>query len=435
MDRYLARTRLEIKRRAAVRLNPGQLQMTSSFRLPAGIVAIGALALLACESRAGAPRAAAPPPGRDSAGVAILADSLPEWPAGAGWVVADSPQVVLGGDAIEPAYSFAGIRGGVLFPGGGFAVGNASPPALRVYDAGGTIAVNLLRPGRRVGEFERVGWVRAYRGDSLLLYDNLNAELLVFDREGRYGRQFSIASPDPSVVPLPVAAFADGSLLSYERRVMDPDSLPNGIYQESLHYFRRDPGGRVVDTLGRFPGDQFFVARPGGSLAVVPLPFGRQPAVVPGDGRLHAATGERYEIRTYDEHGRLQRIIRVPRQGDSVTPAGIAAVRAERLADAARKGAAVERTLTAVYDSIPWPARESAVSALLLDSQGDLWAREHAGPGPSRWAVFDSAGRLLGRVTIPAGLTVLDVGADRILASRTDPSGQEFVEVHALRRK
>lgn len=424
----------ETQRRATTRPPSGPRCMNLPFRLPALIVAAGVVALPACERQASPPQAAVPPPGRDSAGVTIVDDSLPQWSPTAGWSISDTPLVKVGGDAIEPAYSFAGIRGGVLLPGGGFAVGNASPPSLRIYDSVGNIAVSVSRPGRRVGEFERVGWVRAYRGDSLLLYDNLNARVLLFDRKGRYGRQLALRADDPAVLPFLAAGFADGSFLSYERRVVNPDSLPEGLYQDTLLYLRRDPDGVVVDTLGWFPGNQMFVGRPGGSLALVPLPFGRSPALVAGDQRFLVATGERYEIRSYDEQGHLRRIVRLPTRGDSVTAEAIARVRSERLADAARKGATIRRTLGALYHAMPWPSREAPLSDLMLDSGENLWAREHADPGPERWAVFDPAGRLLGRLTLPAGLTVLAIGADRILASTTDPSGREFVLVYRLKR-
>lgn len=408
--------------------------MRASPRLFGGLAAIGTAALLACESRAAPRSPAAPPPGRDSAGVAVVSDTSPIWAAGAGWRVADSPLVVLGGDAIEPAYSFAGIRGGILREDGGFVVGNAAPASFRIYDAGGNIRQTVSQPGSRPGEFARVGWLRRFRGDSILVYDNADATILVFDAEGRYGRQLTLRSSDPGVIPLPVAAFADGSFLTYERPVIPPDSIRDGIYQDSLRYFRREADGRIADTLGWFPGDQFFVGRPGGSLALVPLPFGRTTTILPGRGRFHVATGEGYEIRSYDEHGRLVRIVRQPRMGDSVTAASIAAVRGDRLADAARKGPVVNRALTTLYASIPWPAREPPISDLLLDHEGNLWAREHETPGPERWAVFDSAGRLLGRLRTPAGLTLLDIGPDRILGSRTDAGGRDFVEVYRLNR-
>ena len=72
------------------------------------------------------------------------------------------------------------------------------------------------------------------------------------------------------------------------------------------------------------------------------------------------------------------------------------------------------------------------------DALGHLWVREYDLPDADRpaplWTVFDPDGHALGFVETPAGLSVLEIGADYILGLATDEIGIERIQVCALER-
>ena len=76
-----------------------------------------------------------------------------------------------------------------------------------------------------------------------------------------------------------------------------------------------------------------------------------------------------------------------------------------------------------------------AFTALLGDAGDHLWARRFAPEGTTqeRWAVFAPDGGFLGHVTLPEGLTLLEVGLEYVLGLDKDAEGVEHIRIHRLR--
>jgi hypothetical protein len=75
---------------------------------------------------------------------------------------------------------------------------------------------------------------------------------------------------------------------------------------------------------------------------------------------------------------------------------------------------------------------------MLTDAtSGRVWVRDYlfewnAG-GPQYWTVHDSLGQVLGRVTTPPGLEVMQVGPDFVIGVERDPFQVEYVVAYSLR--
>jgi hypothetical protein len=84
------------------------------------------------------------------------------------------------------------------------------------------------------------------------------------------------------------------------------------------------------------------------------------------------------------------------------------------------------------------PEDQPVFQELIVDDEGHVWLQGFEPPGadvePSRWWVFDGAGRLLGRVSLPAGLEVHAIRGDRIVGVARDELEVERIQVHRLRR-
>jgi hypothetical protein len=85
---------------------------------------------------------------------------------------------------------------------------------------------------------------------------------------------------------------------------------------------------------------------------------------------------------------------------------------------------------------VPPPKNLPAVAALRVDANGNVWVQ--AGYRPTArevaWSVFDPKSRWLGDVTLPAALTVLEIGTDYMIVRDRDEVDVERVRVLGIRR-
>jgi len=89
-------------------------------------------------------------------------------------------------------------------------------------------------------------------------------------------------------------------------------------------------------------------------------------------------------------------------------------------------------------ETLPSPATRPAYSGLLVDPAGHLWAigtQTGEATGPNAAQVFGPDGQWLGRVEIPEGFRMLEVGLDYVLGVRTDALGIERVQLLSLVRR
>jgi hypothetical protein len=91
----------------------------------------------------------------------------------------------------------------------------------------------------------------------------------------------------------------------------------------------------------------------------------------------------------------------------------------------------VERVAKATY-----PETMPFIAGLLVDPEGNIWAQEVRPPGTDMeiFAVVDSAGTLLGRVTMPARFRPASITADAVYGVWRDEDDLPHVRVYPLRK-
>lgn len=73
---------------------------------------------------------------------------------------------------------------------------------------------------------------------------------------------------------------------------------------------------------------------------------------------------------------------------------------------------------------------------VMVDQAGEIWVQPARAPEASTgWDVYDIAGELQGRATLPAGLQPLDVGTDYVLGRSLDSTGFEQIALYRLERE
>ncbi len=408
------------------------------IRLLGSVVFVGA-----CGSAGGGGGAAVT---RDSAGIAIVENTGAAWASGQEWKVIDSVVVDIAGDLDS-------VAGPVRLRNGRLAIANAGTHEVRIYDSIGVQIHTSGRAGSGPGEYQNLAGIWLGPGDSILVSDFLVRRLTVLDPEGTFRRSFSLGGATGAMVPtngrfelaIPQGWFADGSVAGVTMSFVINQSR-EGSYRDSVSALRYGPDGMVRDTIGRFPGtemEQMTMTMGTQSFsAPTPVPLGRQSVAVAHGDRFYLAQNNAWEIEVRRLDGKLIRLIRVATRPVPITPEDITAHRKAQLKQIEsipmmrNMPAAIKSQITARIEQAKYPATLPFLSALLIDAEGNIWAHEVQPPRmeSSIFAVVESSGRLLGRVTMPADFRAASIGADAVYGVWTDADDVQHVRAYPLRK-
>jgi len=403
-----------------------------SRRRRTGITTALAALLAAC---AGAGDRAAETVVRDSAGIEIVENGPGSWSEGNGWRIGAEPVVDIGVLDGEPEYQLFQVRDARRLADGRIVIANSGTGELRFYDADGQHLRTVGRKGGGPGEFEQMGWMRLYRGDSLLVYDFNQARVSVFDGEGRFARSFRLQPPGESGFVLGLDVFADGNVLARAPRLFAGD-LSDGYMRRDEVYHVYSSAGTFVDSIGSFPGTEQFIQTGGDGqrrfVSIMTLPFGKSSSAVAHGDRFVFGSADTYEIAERGADGRLVRLIRRAWAAPPVTDEALARLLAQRVAEAPNDEA--RRRIEESYADLPTPETMPAYRDLEIDAGGNLWVRdfEPNDEAPQPWSVFTPAGHLLGTLMLPAGFGVTQIGDDFVLGAWRDDLDVEHVRSYAL---
>jgi hypothetical protein len=371
---------------------------------------------------------------RDSAGIQIVENTTPSWAEGGGWQLSDAPVLSIGELEGDPNYQLYQVYDARRLSDGRIVVANAGSSELRFYDSKGRFKKAVGGKGGGPGEFQGLAGVWALADDSLLTYDSRNYRVSFFDPSGEFVRSFQLLSlTGGKSSPNPVGPFADGSLLISARTMAFSPQTEGGLRRDSVLYLRCDPSAELLDTVGWFPGPEWYVKSAEGIMAASSLAFGRSPVAAAFADAFYFGGSDSYEIARYDGSGELQRVIRRTHQRLDVTPEDIEHWIDERLADVDDEN---ERILwERLYADMPFPETMPAYQRLVIDDDGDLWVEEYQRPGDQRqhWTVFDPQGVMLGEVETPARFQVYQIGSDFVLGRSTDELDVERVQLYRLK--
>ncbi len=391
----------------------------------------------------------------DSAGIRIIESSAPAWD-GDGWRVPDTPSVVIGRREGDERYLLGWVNwrsGAVVLRDGRIAVLDGRSAMIRVYSPEGEHIEDWGRRGEGPGEFGSYpGRIFPYRGDSILVSEETH-QFSVFDDEGRFGRRampgmrlslwYDLRDIVDRGILLAAYSCCDflGALPTGVLLLSTPEMIPNsgtGTKRGSVLVAVVPDTGGVADSVGVYNAGRY---RPGAAPGGRPGGFHFQPsfAVAVGPDGYLVTEGDSYSIEAYDANGRLSRIIRLAREHRPVTEEARAANENEirdrilGLGDRLEGGSPDEVIRGAL--SVPYPPHLPTFEWLHVDPEGNIWAgqrRYGAGDDMNEFFVFAGDGRYLGIVEVPAKLSVLQIGADFILAQFSDDLGVQYVHMYGI---
>lgn len=322
---------------------------------------------------------------RDSAGIQIVDSQQPAWEESERWQIRAEPLFIIRGSdggpenrLLDPTSIDVDARGRIIIGDGD----QAGWDAVLVYDSVGRFVFQAGKEGEGPGEFGQLWWAQAYRGDSIVAFDMSGDKINVFDPDGDFARLVrvpvvDVPEPPPGTYGFTAgadAAYADGHFLAYPHGQLDVSGGVGPAWYRHL-LLRLSPDGTAWDTLGSFRISQ----QNWTGTQQEPLWYAPWAIHAVGTTDLFYGTGETFEIRRYDEQGRLSRIIRRDYELRPVTEALREQLEGWYMdlissSPGAHEGAAEQ--VREQFESARFTQALPSYSAMLLDDEGFLWV-EH----------------------------------------------------------
>jgi hypothetical protein len=371
----------------------------------------------------------------DSAGIEIVENHAPSWAEGEGWTIDPVPLAEIGGAAgpDDDLFRVTDVR---RLSDGSIVAASSSPASLYRFHPDGSLAVVLGRQGDGPGEFRSIDLLPA-RGDTIIAWDQRNARLTWFDPGGDVietrridQAQFSRRSP--------FALLPDGRILAagfdYPERPLEVGlrEIPLGL--DLIH----PDGTRESIDVDWIEDEELIVyldPRPVQQLLF--FPPGRTDLRFAA-ARLFASLTLRAEIEVREPSGAFRRLIRwdapvrlVSEQAvDERAPSMGEAVRGRDFDPAHATDIDLDE-IELIHDTLP------AHGGIEVDVEGNIWVHEldlseEDAASLTRFQVFDSDGRWLGLVNLPAGLAEIEFGADYLAGVWRDEDRVEYVRVFRI---
>lgn len=354
------------------------------------------------------------------------------------------------GSVEDEATALYRVTGAVRMPDRGIAVANSGSGEIKLFDAGGRFLHSLGGAGGGPGEFGRLASIGVSSDGHILAYDSQTGRVSTFDSDSRTligSTGITVRTDLYSLAGMrranPIGWLRDGTFVGHldtleGEMISDRDGWTHNQWMSNIHFFDQ---GESSGILAAAPGPQTWVMinRTGeGSVRVqgVPNPF--LPTLETAtDGNMVAfGNTERFEIRMLDSSGVVVRIIRREEERRPVSEGQRERWVAGRLDDMEDDGTERSRSRRDLYNDIPFPDTLPAFETLSLQQGGRLWVKEMSLDDPpsatAPWSVFDSDGRPLGAVEMPAGFEPFEIGTDYVLGLWKDDLGVEYVQLYEI---
>jgi len=364
---------------------------------------------------------------RDSAGIAIVQNTGPSWAERDAWALSPAPLLSIGRLDGPEEYTFFRANSAIRLRDGRILVTNAGSQELRYYGAEGDFLHKVGGGGEGPGEFRSMGPVERFGSDSLALFDYRLFRYTVLDRNGTFGRVFQLREEDRRR-PFPDGIFEDGSILASVSLRPGGRETPPGLSREEMNFMRMAPNGAVQDSLATLWGNEWYRVDTEDGVRSLSRPLGlHYQAVTRSSSWVYGGT-DSYEYLEFDQGGGLFRIVRADIDRRTVPR--------EAVEDAERGYREMPNRYAAeLWGSIPWPDQLPAYDEFLVDLEGNLWIMDYGVlDEPIRFSVFDPSGRWLGRVDVPQGGRVTEIGADYLIGIWTDELEIETVRIYGLHK-
>ena len=357
---------------------------------------------------------------RDSAGIELVINAAPAWAEHEAWRV-DSGSAI---ELLAPGVELFRLRG-VVEVDGRIVVANSGTHQLLFFDTTGAFLFARGRQGSGPADFGLIGWIQSCGAGTFVVHDRRNLRLVWWNARGEPERSWRRPLSIGNTSLQPLGLYADCSTMQRARLrgFSDPG---DGYFRDTVALVRLGlDSTSLPDTVLRYLGSARYQHNQGDLLTVFAVPFAPESFVFAiGQETLHGE-GSRFEYEVVRPDGSRRRIVRRADHEPILVPAeSIAAYKSRQLEDEPDR---LRGPVAASLDRLPYPSHFAAWDTARVDSRGNLWIRERPVGTPARWAVFDSSGRWLGHVRLPARWGLDHIGERRLVARHLDDDDVEHL--------
>lgn len=366
--------------------------------------------------------------------------SSPPYPE---WSLSPGPDIRIGAVDGPPEYQLTRVVFAGRLSDARIVVFDGGSSELRWFGPDGEFRSRAGGQGEGPGEFLSVVSAAVTPQDSVVLYDFRNQRLTWYGPDGALGRTLRVElHPSMSLVPLR----DERVVIAEERPALNLGGAEYNYARDSVRIMVTGSMSRPLDTLMHRAGREaatwveYTDGRPTGTRQFG-LPFGHPTLVGAAAEGIVLLESGRSELAFLNDEGQ---VVRLAHRTDVDTPTLSAALRQEYVRNAvqsARERGVPEQVAQAgaegLLDVIPEGHRVSPFDRMVTDAvSGEIWVRDYlfewnAG-GIQHWTVHDSLGQVLGRIAIPPGLDVMQVGSDFVVGVERDQLGVEYVVAYSL---
>jgi hypothetical protein len=340
------------------------------------------------------------------------------------WSVAGTPTVEIPAVSPSGAVHFDQAVGAARLPSGEIAVADRSG-AVRIFNPSGQPVRREGRQGSGPNEFQALLWMGSCGGDSLVAWDLLTRRLTVLSPEGRIHRQTAAVT---GAAPFLVACSRAGGNLVAQGIGHDPPARPGDPIRGTSPVVLLDRDGAAAGVVAVLPSGELSAFGGGGA----PRPLGKSTHLAASRQYLYVTTGDSAVVLRYTRDGKPAGVLRTP------APPRAPTSRQRELAVEDLLGMVppqARQSVRAMLASEAPPERLPPFSRLLVDAEDRLWVvLSHPGEGRTRLRALDENGGTLAELTIPADLTVYEIGRDYLLARFDDADGEQSIRLYPIRR-
>jgi hypothetical protein len=294
------------------------------------------------------------------------------------------------------------------------AIADSYDASVRFFKPSGQLVRKVGRLGEGPGEFISPWWLKQCGQDTIFVWDDIQGQMTLIDREGHVVREFSRPERILGLACSPTGAISG----------ISPPRITEFPNAETPHY-----KGQlwITDTKGK----KHLV---GDVPAAENRPMGVMSRLALSADRLYLATGVSDTIQIYTLEGK---------------PAGTLSLRVPRRRPTARN---YERAIDAqvamlpghgqreegkrMLLEIPMPKYLPTISGLFTDPQGWVWGVV-SGPGDAATELrgVRSDGQRLADLRIPEEIRVFEVGSDYVLGAHEDADGEQRIVRYTFQRR
>lgn len=247
----------------------------------------------------------------DSAGIRIVENSSPAWPAGAEWRLGTEPTLTIGEVSGDLNTMFQGVSQAFRMDDGTIVVVDRLASQVSLFDPAGVFIRNVGGRGEGPGEFQFLQYAWA-RGDTIRVSDSMLSRISVFDRDGGVLETIPVEVAPGTGIPTAVTDFADGTIL-----VLNPPAggvrLGTGDVIEGVvwTHSRYSRSGRFMNEISGLRESSRWEHGIQGLSPGVYLPFSvGTPAYTAGEDQIYAGRGVEPGIGRWNADGTLSHLIR-----------------------------------------------------------------------------------------------------------------------------